>query len=56
MPGLFLIEEEYRLALLDTESAFTARLIERINDPATDWIGQWAGFHASKPRHPRRMR
>jgi DNA-binding PadR family transcriptional regulator len=45
VPGLFLIEEEYRLALLDTESAFTARLIERMNDPGTDWMGQWARFH-----------
>ena len=48
MPGLFLIEEEYRLALLDTESAFTARLIERMNDPGTDWMAQWARFHGEQ--------
>ncbi|HZC63416.1 MAG TPA: PadR family transcriptional regulator [Streptosporangiaceae bacterium] len=48
VPGLFLIEEEYRLALLDTESAFTARLIERMNDPGTDWMGQWARFHGEQ--------
>lgn len=45
VPGLFLIEEEYRLALLDADSAFTRRLIERITDPATDWTGSWAAFH-----------
>ena len=49
VPGLFLIEEEYRLALLAAESAFTARLIQRITDPATDWTGQWAGFHGENP-------
>jgi DNA-binding PadR family transcriptional regulator len=45
VPGLFLIEEEYRLAMLDAESAFTSRLIRRITDPATDWTGPWAAFH-----------
>jgi hypothetical protein len=45
VPGLFLIEEEYRLAMLDAESAFTSRLIQRITDPATDWTGLWAAFH-----------
>ena len=45
VPGLFLIEEEYRLALLDAEAAFTSRLIQRITDPATGWTGPWAAFH-----------
>jgi DNA-binding PadR family transcriptional regulator len=45
VPGLFLIEEEYRLALLAAESAFTGSLIQRITDPATDWTGGWARFH-----------
>jgi DNA-binding PadR family transcriptional regulator len=45
VPGLFLIEEEYRLAMLDAESAFTSRLIQRITDPATNWTGLWAAFH-----------
>ena len=45
VPGLFLIEEEYRLALLDADAAFTTRLADRITDPATDWTGLWAGFH-----------
>jgi DNA-binding PadR family transcriptional regulator len=45
VPGLFLIEEEYRLALIQAETAFTSRLIQRITDPVTDWTGSWAGFH-----------
>jgi len=54
VPELFLIEEEYRLAQLDVETAFVERLIARINDPATDWIGLWAEQHgeaipATKP-------
>jgi DNA-binding PadR family transcriptional regulator len=49
VPGLFLIEEEYRLAVLEAESAFVGRLIERIADPATDWIRGWADFHAEQP-------
>jgi DNA-binding PadR family transcriptional regulator len=46
VPGLFLIEEEYRLAALETEAAFVDQLIHRINDPATEWVGQWAAFHS----------
>jgi len=45
VPGLFLLEEEYRLALIQAETAFTTRLIKRMTDPATDWTGPWAGFH-----------
>jgi hypothetical protein len=45
VPGLFLIEEEYRLALIQAETAFTSGLIQRMTDPATDWTGAWADFH-----------
>ena len=45
MPRLFLIEEEYRLALLDAESAFVERFIGQITDPETGWGPLWAGFH-----------
>ncbi|MCQ4040895.1 PadR family transcriptional regulator [Streptantibioticus rubrisoli] len=45
VPGLFLIEEEYRLALLETESSFAERFIAQITDPRTDWAGGWAEFH-----------
>lgn len=46
VPPLFLVEEDYRLALLDAESAFVARFIARITDPETGWGRQWAAVHA----------
>jgi DNA-binding PadR family transcriptional regulator len=42
---LFLVEEDYRLALLDAEIAFVERLVERITDPDTGWAPQWAELH-----------
>jgi DNA-binding PadR family transcriptional regulator len=42
---LFLVEEDLRLALLDTESEFVERLIEQITHPDTGWGQQWAEFH-----------
>jgi len=37
VPRLFLVEEEYRLALIDTESAFVERFIAEIGDPEAGW-------------------
>lgn len=45
VPELFLLEEEYRLALLDAEYGFVQRLIARMADPAADWITLWADHH-----------
>jgi DNA-binding PadR family transcriptional regulator len=42
---LFLVEEEYRLAQLDAESAFVERFIGQITDPETGWGPMWAQFH-----------
>jgi len=42
---LFLVEEEYRLAVLDAEYAFIERFIEQINHPETGWGRPWAEFH-----------
>ena len=39
---LFLVDEEYRVALLDAEMAFLERLIERITDPEDGWARPWA--------------
>ena len=41
VPPLFLIEEEYRIALLDAESTFVRRLIERIDQPGGGWGELW---------------
>jgi DNA-binding PadR family transcriptional regulator len=42
---LFLVEEEYRLALLDADSSFVEGFIDRITHPETGWGPQWAQFH-----------
>ena len=42
---LFLVEEEYRLAVLDAEYAFIERFVEQINHPETGWGRPWAEFH-----------
>lgn len=42
---LFLVEEDYRLALLDAESVFIKRFIDRITHPQTGWGRPWAEFH-----------
>ena len=42
---LFLVEEDYRLAQLDAESAFVERFIGQITDPETGWGPMWAQFH-----------
>jgi DNA-binding PadR family transcriptional regulator len=53
---LFLVEEDYRLALLDAESSFVERFIERITHPETGWGRLWGEFHGEPPttddRHP----
>jgi hypothetical protein len=44
---VFLIEEEYRLAVLDAESAFVARLMQSLEQP--EYIREW---HESFGRLP----
>jgi DNA-binding PadR family transcriptional regulator len=47
VPELFLVEEEYRLALLDAETAFVERFIGQITDPETGWGPTWAAMQAA---------
>jgi DNA-binding PadR family transcriptional regulator len=42
---LFLVEEEYRLALLAAETTFVERFVEQITDPNNGWGPRWAQFH-----------
>jgi DNA-binding PadR family transcriptional regulator len=42
---LFLVEEEYRLALLDAELAFVHRFVEQITDPHEGWGPMWSQAH-----------
>lgn len=44
---LFLVEEDYRLAMLDAEAAFVDRFIDQITHPKTGWGRAWAEFHGS---------
>ena len=45
---LFLVEEEYRIALLDADAAFVRGLIGRITDPRDGWGPLWARFHTKE--------
>ena len=42
---LFLVEEEYRIALLVADEAFVRDLLARITDPQDGWAPLWASFH-----------
>jgi DNA-binding PadR family transcriptional regulator len=42
---LFLVEEEYRLTVLDAEAEFVDQFIERITDPNEGWRPMWAQAH-----------
>ena len=53
VPELFLVEEEYRLALLDAETAFAGELIAKITDPQTGWEPAWAAFHGQTGPPPK---
>ena len=52
MPELFLVEEEYRLSLLDAETAFVEELLEKITDPQAGWGASWAQFHGENGPPP----
>ena len=45
---LFLIEEEYQLAMADAVISFVEHLIERITHPASGWAPLWAAFHSQQ--------
>jgi DNA-binding PadR family transcriptional regulator len=45
---VFLVEEDYRLALLDAESSFVARFIEQIDQPEAEFGQTWRTFHKEK--------
>jgi DNA-binding PadR family transcriptional regulator len=47
---LFLVEEEYRLALLDAETDFVERFVARITDPDDGWGPAWARVLADPAR------
>ena len=50
MPPVFLIEDDYRIALLEAEAAFITTFIAKIEDPENGWSGPWQAHHASRDR------
>jgi len=52
VPALFLVEEDYRLALLEADCSFVERFLERINHPETGWGRRWAEFHGEPATEP----
>ncbi len=52
VPGLFLVEEEYRLALLAAETSFCEEFIGKIADPDTGWGPMWARYHGESAPPP----
>ena len=52
VPGLFLVEEDYRLAMLAAEADFVTRFIGQITDPATGWGQGWAEYHGEPAPSP----
>lgn len=44
---IFLIEDDYRIALLQAEAAFITSFVDKIEDPANGWSGSWQAYHAS---------
>jgi DNA-binding PadR family transcriptional regulator len=53
VPELFLVEEEYRLVLLDAEISFVEEFIGKITDPETGWGPAWAQFHGQTGPPPK---
>lgn len=52
VPALFVVEEEYRLAMLGAEATFVTGVVERITHPETGWTREWEQFHAGDGRPP----
>lgn len=47
VPRLFLIEDEYRLALREAEATWVRRLLTELADGTLPGLAQWRGFHES---------
>jgi DNA-binding PadR family transcriptional regulator len=44
---VFLVEDDYRIALLEAEAAFITTFTGKIEDPQNGWSGPWQAHHAS---------
>lgn len=53
---LFLVEDDYRIALLDAEAEFVRRLLTKMTDPAAGWTGPWESYHSGAAAGERKDR
>jgi DNA-binding PadR family transcriptional regulator len=44
---VFLVEDDYRIALLEAEASFITSFLAKIDDPENGWSGPWQAYHAS---------
>ncbi|WP_214414456.1 PadR family transcriptional regulator [Sphaerisporangium fuscum] len=49
VPELFIVEERFRVTLLDAESSFVERFVKSITEPEGDWVKVWDAFHSRQP-------
>ena len=45
---VFLVEDDYRIALLEAEASFITSFLAKIDDPENGWSGPWQAYHASR--------
>ena len=45
---MFLVEDDYRIALLEAEAAFITTFTSKTEDPGSGWSGPWRAHHASR--------
>jgi len=45
---VFLIEDDYRIALLEAEASFITTFLDKIDDPENGWSGPWQAYHGSQ--------
>ena len=44
---VFLVEDDYRIALAEAEASFITSFLGKIEDPENGWSGPWQAHHAS---------
>ena len=44
---IFLVEDDYRIALLQAETAFITSFVDKIENPENGWSGSWQADHAN---------
>ena len=45
---VFLVEDDYRIALLEAEASFITTFLDKIENPENGWAGPWQAHHAGQ--------